>query len=299
MKFFNHFGLYYMNAIKLFIVFLLITNSVFCQSMKDYNDVVATEYEFINAAKAIGINKSFIEYSAEDGILFTPYPSNAKKYYSERKESSAILDWAPIYVGCSQSGDLAFSTGYWNIKLKETDTTEIANGTFATVWQKQKDGRWKFAIDKGVSHPKPSQEIKFIDNETVSEIIPVNNFIEYSQYNEMIELEKELAGEIKNKSYTTLIEPYLFDDSRILRENNLPIVGIKEALKYYKTENLNFMLIPEAGKISGAGDFGFTYGLARINDNTDGEEYSYFHIWVKQNEKWKLLLDLTTPINSN
>ncbi len=288
-----------MAASKLFIMLLLTTNFVFCQSMKDYNDVVASEYEFINSAKVIGINKSFINYAAEDGILFTPYPSNAKKYYSERKESHALLNWAPIYVICSHSGDLAFSTGYWNIRSKESDTTALANGTFATVWQKQKDGRWKFAIDKGVSHSEPPLEFKIIDHKNISEIVPLSDFIEFSPDNELIEIEKRITNSIKEKSYSALIEPYLFNGSRILRENRLPIVGVKETSTYYKNENLNYELNPVAGKISKANDFGFTYGLAEVHENSESNKYTFFHVWIKQNEVWKLLLDLTTPIKSN
>lgn len=288
-----------MIVIRLLLLLLLIANFMYSQSVKDYNDVVASEYEFINAAKVIGINRSFIEYAAEDGILFTPYPTNAKKYYSERKESSAILDWAPIYVFCSQSGDLAFSTGYWNIKLKGSDTTEASNGSFATVWQKQKDGRWKFTIDKGVSHPKPSQNINYINNETITKIIPVDDFIEYSEENELIDIEKQFAMKLKNETFNKLIEPHLFDYSRILRENEVPILGIEEALKYYANENLSFELMPTAGKISRANDFGFTYGLAKCKINYETKEYTYFHVWAKRDDMWKLLLDLKTPLNSN
>ena len=103
----------------------------------------------------------------------------------------------------------------------------------------------------------------------------------------------------KNEAYNKLIEPHLFDYSRILRENELPIEGIEEVLKYYTNENLSFELMPKAGKISRANDFGFTYGLAKCNINDEIKEYTYFHVWARQDDMWKLLLDLKTPLNSN
>jgi ketosteroid isomerase-like protein len=57
------------------------------------------------------------------------------------------LDWNPVRVEASSSGDLAFSTGTYEMTFKGPTGTVTEHGKYATVWRKQSDGSWKVVLD--------------------------------------------------------------------------------------------------------------------------------------------------------
>jgi ketosteroid isomerase-like protein len=57
------------------------------------------------------------------------------------------MTWTPKSGQVSESTDLGYTYGVYEIKLKTSDT--LINGTYVSIWQKQKDGTWKFVLDTG------------------------------------------------------------------------------------------------------------------------------------------------------
>ena len=57
----------------------------------------------------------------------------------------------------ARAGDLGYTTGPWEFKADIHDAKSVAWGHFLTVWKRQPDGSWKFAIDLGISNPQPAQ----------------------------------------------------------------------------------------------------------------------------------------------
>ena len=68
-----------------------------------------------------------------------------------------MLNWTPLFAGCSESGDLGYTVG------TSVDTVTNDNGTvdrfyskYLTLWARQSDGAWRFIADGGASSPPPS-----------------------------------------------------------------------------------------------------------------------------------------------
>jgi len=58
------------------------------------------------------------------------------------------LTWAPIKVEVSNSGDLAYLTGMYEVKSPDQEGhTVTEKGEYVVVWKKAPDGKWKLAID--------------------------------------------------------------------------------------------------------------------------------------------------------
>ncbi|MEO8446045.1 MAG: DUF4440 domain-containing protein [bacterium] len=69
----------------------------------------------------------------------------------EGKSGTKNLSWYPVNGEVAASGDLGYTWGNW--KLTAKDSTYYGN--YFTVWKKQKDGKWKVALDGGNSTPQP------------------------------------------------------------------------------------------------------------------------------------------------
>ena len=100
------------------------------------------ERAFAADAQTLGQWTAFRKWAARDATMFVPQPINAQSWLKDRKDPAKAIAWWPTasYVSCD--GSLAVNTGGW----KRPDG---AVGYFSTVWQRQRDGGWKWIVDGG------------------------------------------------------------------------------------------------------------------------------------------------------
>lgn len=112
--------------------------------------VLKADSAFSSLSKKVGMKRAFIEYIDDEGVLLRPnhipiIGANAIDFLSEVNDSSYSLTWVPSGGEISASGDLGYTYGIYNLTMKDT----VLNGTYVSVWKKQKDGKWKFVLDSG------------------------------------------------------------------------------------------------------------------------------------------------------
>ena len=125
-------------------------------SMPALHSVVEAEKTFAKTSVERGIRESFLQFFADDSVVFTPAPTNGKKFYANYDDKGRQLSWQPIFATISNAGDLGFTAGPWEMKKSATDEKPIAFGDFVSIWKKQRDNSWKVVVDLGVDHPEPS-----------------------------------------------------------------------------------------------------------------------------------------------
>ena len=119
------------------------------------HEILETEKNFAEMAKAEGIAKAFITYAAEDAVLMRNNKLVTGKkelidYFENQKplDNDVSLTWKPDYVDVSVSGDLGYTYGYYRVSYIDSSGSEVENsGVFHTVWKRQKDNTWKFVWD--------------------------------------------------------------------------------------------------------------------------------------------------------
>ena len=115
--------------------------------------LLKTDIQFSNFSKVQGTKAAFLQYIDDEAVLLKPgqYPivgAAAKQFYEKQPPDITVhLTWAPQAASMASSGDLGYTYGIWT--LSATDTT--LQGTYVTIWKKQKDGSWKFVLDTGNS----------------------------------------------------------------------------------------------------------------------------------------------------
>jgi ketosteroid isomerase-like protein len=257
--------------------------------------LVEMERAFAKAAATKGTRDAFIEFLADDGIIFQPGPVNGKKFWRERQPRKGLLSWEPVFADVSRAGDLGYTTGPWEFRPNGPEDQPVAFGQYFTIWKKQPDGAWKAVLDRGVTSDKrmPRPPISFpSDNEIwdgISRIDP-----EWTREN-LIKLENEFSN-ASALNARTAFESYLADEARILRQNAEPAIGKKAASN----------LMPEAGRAltwkvamadwAASDDLAYTYGSFELN--TRGvtlQRGTYVRVWKKVKGKWKVVADVMSP----
>lgn len=109
--------------------------------------------DFSDMSVKEGMFSAFLFFIADEGVILrnNSYPSKGKErlrdYYTGKSDSSFVLIWEPLFEKISGNGDLGYTYGTYTNTEKASG--EVSRGTYVTVWQKQKDGSWKFVLDTG------------------------------------------------------------------------------------------------------------------------------------------------------
>lgn len=143
-------------AINTFMVILLFTISS-CTSKKQIDDskVLSDTDRFYSALSAEkGMNASFMEMFDSAGVMLraNQMPIEGfdaiKATLMSESDSTFTLTWEPLFAKMAASGDLGYTYGTYQITDRATDSI-TGVGKYATIWQKQSDGKWKAILDTG------------------------------------------------------------------------------------------------------------------------------------------------------
>src|SRR6478736_4529629 len=122
-------------------------------------EMVETEQAFSKTAEVKNTRDAFLEFIADDGLLFRPTAVNGKQWMNEHpvppSDKHPLLAWQPAFAGMAAAGDLGFTTGPWEFKADIKAEKPSGYGHFVALWKKQADGAWKFVVDLGINHPMP------------------------------------------------------------------------------------------------------------------------------------------------
>lgn len=140
-------------------LFVCITNLILALSCtKIYKTenkgiLMKTDRDFSAMSVSEGMHKAFISFIADSGIMLrdNAYPIMSRnelaKIFEKSSDSTFSLSWEPVFEKISGSGDLGYTIGIYS--RKNRGTGEISRGNYVTIWERQKDGSWKFVLDSG------------------------------------------------------------------------------------------------------------------------------------------------------
>jgi ketosteroid isomerase-like protein len=112
-----------------------------------------TDLVFSGMSEKEGMQKAFLSFFADSGVMLRDngYPINGKNslitLFSSRTDTTFTLAWKPVFEKIAASGELGYTYGIYTRTVKVSG--EVTKGTYVTIWEKQKDGNWKFVLDTG------------------------------------------------------------------------------------------------------------------------------------------------------
>jgi ketosteroid isomerase-like protein len=125
-------------------------------------ELIKMEHDFCTLASEQGVPAAFAHFAAPDAAFFDVDPREHRGQEAVRLRMAgfppqAKLTWAPLQVDVAASGDLGYTWGRYEFRSSDADGQErVGGGFYLTIWKRQPDGSWKFAIDTGSpDRPKP------------------------------------------------------------------------------------------------------------------------------------------------
>lgn len=146
----------FLRTIQVFLVLFTLTAVSCSKSSTSTNSMTISEtdrfYSAISAEK--GMNAAFLAMFDAAGVMLTVnnLPIVGHKAISEllsqRNDIAFTLTWEPSFEKIADSGDLGYSYGMYSITDKISKSI-IGEGTYVTIWHKNKNGEWKAVLDSG------------------------------------------------------------------------------------------------------------------------------------------------------
>ena len=294
------------SLLLLLLVFCFLGGSTAAQKKTGVNDLrsmVETERAFARMSEEKGTREAFAAFIADEGILFRPTAVLGKKWMQENplppSTTRPLLAWQPIFAFVSSAGDLGYTTGPWQYKRDIKDAQPTAFGNFMTVWKKQADGSWKFALDLGVSNPEPKDPVTIwqpgqgqMDQEISAK---VDQQLARSGLLDAERKFSQVSAELGARESFLL---YAAKDVRLFRNDHFPFVGKMAAADALAPVTAEWTWTSLFAGVSISGDLGYTYGIYELREKAGivSERGNYARVWKKVLGDWKLVIDVADPL---
>ncbi len=279
---------------------LILFAQVFSQS-KDLEKLVETESLFAKSAALNGQNSAFLEFLANDGIIFRPEAKNGKEFFRDNPNIIEFYSWQTSFADISANNAIGYTTGDWQFSTKKGEIPN-AFGQFVTIWQKQQNGEFKVILDIGISHQKPKNvEAKWTfpasspasnpaSNPTSN---PTSNNETPTKFSAFLTTESVYDRSQFVSMFENIYKKHFADDVCVLREGKLPINGKKNTLSVLKKE-VSLKHFPKLKLAFGIQDLAYAFGT--YDSPTD--KGNFVEIWKFRKGKWQIVLDILSPTNN-
>jgi ketosteroid isomerase-like protein len=276
--------------------------------------LVEAERAFARTSVEKGVRDSFFEFFAEDGINFTPHPTNTREAIRKSQPPATrppiTLNWEPAFADISQAGDLGYTTGPFWVTDQSPEKRPTRHGFYFSIWKKQADGQWKVVIDAGVPTPAPaSTQPPSFHPASASQFKQKSAKVNIeAERAALANLEREFLKAAKTEGVAKAFESFMADDARLHRTGMFPLTEQGSIRAFFAAKPLTMTWETIKADVSQSNDLGYTYGSYELKENSTAAtatgaasaavEKGYFvRVWKRNKDgKWKVVLDTTNPL---
>jgi ketosteroid isomerase-like protein len=260
--------------------------------------IVENEGNFYRMGQEQGTKAAFLQFLADESIVFHPGPTNGKQEWQKRPEKGISLKWRPVFAAISRSADLGYTTGPSEWRKEKEDAQPFGYGQFLSIWKKQADGAWKVAVDVGCEVPgapktEEPAEVEYSISEAPAPATPPDRTAS-------ARLLRNAEGKFANVARTDSTAALLASASesvRVHRDGVFPAVGRDAAALMLSVTRGELTLEKMGGAMSEAADLAYSYGKYTFVRPEKTERGHYLQIWrVEKDGAFKLALDFHAPL---
>ena len=271
--------------------------------------LVETERAFARMSVARGQAEAWIEYFAEEGVIFQPQPVNAREFMRKRlpaaQPPSATLNWVPAFGDISEAGDMGYNMGPWKMIDNTPQNRPARHGYFLSVWKQQPDGTWRVVADFGVGVTKATA-----DHALTGTFVPAGRWsvmkatsVQKTDQATLVRMDQELSALSRSAEPLKAYLTYVQKDARMLRDDMPPIAGndamrsFLSGQKGWSGQGNTLTLKPVKADIANLGDLGYTYGTYQLDEKAGPIEKGYYlHVWKRDvSGKWWIVAGTALP----
>lgn len=273
---------------------MMITALLLAATLSPFEQVVAAERAFAAASVTKGMDPAFLDYLAQDSIAFLPLPAPARPAHEGKPQGDATLTWGPAWVVVSSAGDLAVSTGPWQVRTTKQTLLKVNTGWFLSIWRRQADGAWKVAVDAGISSALPYATPKSVENGFAGDAATAHKPADAAQARIGVTTAERAFSSAAKSGIGGAVLAHVDPSVRAYREGEAAGVGLVAARALLATDKRKVTCTPDRITAAASGDLGYAYGTCAGEGGDGSKKYGFLHVWRKQADgTWRILVDVT------
>ena len=289
---------------------MILAANVACAQTIEYlrmlSSLVEAERAFARRSLEIGARPAFLEFFADDAIVFRPQPVKYKEAMKSAPAQSnplaTTLSWEPLFADVSVGGDLGYTTGpaVW------TDHTPAKRPArysyYFSVWKKQDAGGWKVVFDVGTEQTHLYSGSRVLQSPAVrgKEVAELSQSTD-DHIRSLMRAEGEFLAVLREKGKANALVQSAGVDVRIYREKTAPLVGIDAIREFFSSHQYMNEWTAEFCDVARAGDMGYVYGSYASGGSADAmdalEKGYYMRVWKRDRLNiWRIAAEVTSPM---
>lgn len=260
-----------------------------------FEEVVAAERAFAASSPEMGFHAAFAANFTENGVVFTPIPTNARKAHEGKPRAAGTLSWSPAWAAVPRSADLAFSSGPWEYRVPADHAPAPGTGWFFTAWRKQPDGRWMVEADLGVEAPFAYAAARQVEDGLAgSKPSKTSTPGDAAAARAKIATAEHALAKAGATGLGAAVAAVADPSIRVYRDGTLPAAGPAAAPRL-TADARKAACVASRVTASATGDLGYAYGTCTPEPGSaEAKPYGYLRVWRRQVDgSWRVFVDVT------
>jgi ketosteroid isomerase-like protein len=250
--------------------------------------MVETERKFYQTGQEKGTRAAFLEFLADDAIVFRPGPVNGKETWNKRAETGLDLVWEPTFAAISRSADFGYDSGPSKWRANKKEEKFAGFGHFVSIWKKQKDGAWKVALDCGIENGGSDAKTP------LQLVVPKDTAKGAPQSFKDTQIAFMATARL---DFTKALRQFGGDEVRLYRNGSLPAIGKKDGLALLGSEQAGLALEVMKTDVGTSADLAYMYGSYADTRTQPAAAGHFLQVWqTDPSGAWKLVLDWQQPL---
>jgi ketosteroid isomerase-like protein len=250
--------------------------------------MVEAERKFYQTGQEKGTRAAFLEFLADDAIVFRPGPVNGKEVWTKRTETGLDLVWEPTFAAVARSADFGYDTGPSKWRANKAEKKFTGFGHFVSIWKKQQDGSWKVALDCGIenggSDAKPPLRL----------VTPKDGGKGTTQSFQDVQVAFIATAKF---DFTKAFRQFGSDEVRLYRNGSFPTIGKKDGAELLGSEQAGMTMDVMKTDVSSSVDLAYMYGSYSDTRTRPAAAGHFLQVWqTDATDAWKLMLDWQQPL---
>lgn len=257
------------------------------------DDARAADAAFAARAAEIGHHAAFIEYLADDAVLFRPEAVNGQEWLATHEPAGGRLEWSPAAAVTGCAAVLAVTTGPW--RYSNGDGGDPVAGHYLSLWRLDAQSQWRVVLDHGIDHAGavPADQLQA----AFARLWPGAGEGKCKGSGDpdgLAEAEARFNEQVARRGLLPALQREAGESALIYRDDVPPgpLAGLRSDADAAFGPGT---LARTVGKVFEPGtDLAVTHGILQ---SPDGSQRSLFvRVWNREGRRWQIAIDMRTPL---
>ncbi len=256
-------------------------------------DARAADATFAARAAEIGYHAAFVEYLAEDAVLFRPEAVNGQEWLAAHEPAGGRLEWSPSAAAAGCTATLAVTTGPW--RYSNTEGGEPVAGHYLSIWRLDAQSQWRVVLDHGIDHAGavPAEQLQAV----FARFWPPageGKCTGRGELDGLADAEERFNEQVARRGLLPALQRTAGEGALVYRDDAAPVAlaGLQpdvDAAFGPGTIARTVGTLFEPGT-----DLAVTHGTLQ---SPDGSQRSLFvRVWSRAGRRWQVAIDMRTPL---